>query len=378
MGDSNVDEEARRLTPSTLSVRLWCRYDPRSAGGIEAFVRELEPRIRALRPAWDVAATFAFRTPNRLERVPLLGDLIAAALLAACTKRTAIVLANGAEYAWPRALTRESRRKTIVVWHGTRAAEIPALVARMSFAVRVYRTLEIALQRIAFVFPRQIAVGHDVPSELARTYLRGSDVRVVVNGAPAVADTMRRPDPNVVLWIGTSPHKKGLDLALEACRIVRQRRPSLRLRLVGLERGDPGIPDDPWIEPVGRIPHDAMLAEYARAAVLLATTRYEACSMAILEAMALAVPIVGSPTLAWMLGNDGGAMTDLDAAQFAEAIVRVLVDPAEAERAGERLRARANDFDWDRASRAYVEEIEALAGRDALPETSPSDVTARR
>jgi len=360
LGDSGDDETQHRLI-NRVTVRLWCRYDPRGAGGIEAFVRELAPHVRALRPSWDVRIDFAFSKPNRVERVPLLGDLIAAIVLAIRSRTSDVVLVNGAEYAWPRVFSARARRRTIVVWHGTRAAEIPALEPHMSFAVRAYRALEIALQRIAFAFPRQIVVGSDVPRELRVTYGRDGNARVIVNGAPQDAVLERLPAEASILWIGTSPYKKGLDMAIAACELARERIPALRLRIVGLEPNDPAIPNAPWIEAVGRLSHDAMRAEYAKATLLLATTRYEACSMAILEAMALGVPIVGSPTLAWMFAETGSAIASFDAASFSASIVGIIGRPGDAMTVAERVLQRTADFSWSRAARDYVEEIEALA-----------------
>ncbi len=359
MGNPSDDETHARVT-SPLTVRLWCRYDPSEAGGIEAFVRELCPRVRALRPSWEVRITYAFSKPNRIERIPLLGDLIAAIILTSRSRTSDVVLVNGAEYAWPRAAPSGARRRTIVVWHGTRAAEIPTLVPKMSFAVRVYRALEIALQRVALAFPRQVAVGNNVPKELQAIYHRGADARVIVNGAPDVPPLERTADEATVLWIGTSPYKKGLDMAVAACSIARERLPALRLRIVGLTAEDAAVPNESWIDAVGRLPQSAMRAEYAQATLLLATTRYEACSMAILEALALGVPIVGSPTIAWMLGAAGSAVSSFDAATFASAITAIIERTPDADAISERARQRAGDFSWSRAARDYVEVVEAL------------------
>jgi len=343
-----------------LKVALTSRYDVRNPGGIESVVRELRPAIAALRPGWRVDAVSAFSGPFRLERIPLLGDLIAAFVLAARTRRYDVVLVNGAEYAWPRAFLPRGRRSTIVVWHGTRYGEVPSLKPHLGIAVRTYQWLETWLQRTAFAFARQIVVGSGVLSELEQAYGTTGSARVIVNGSPRCEDLTRQPQSGRVLWVGTNAYKKGLDVAVAAARIARRTAPHLRLRVVGLSATDPGVLREPWIDIIGRLDASEMPAEYATAELMLATTRYEGCSMAILEAVRYAVPIVGSPALRWMFADCENCARTTQPAEFATLLERGLASEATRAAWAECARGCTTAFAWDVAAENYVSEIESL------------------
>jgi glycosyltransferase involved in cell wall biosynthesis len=340
--------------------RIACtsRFEAELAGGIEACVSEIVPRLRLLRPEWNVRAVHAFGRSSKLGRIPLVCDLVAGIVLAARTRRDDVVIVNGAEYAFVRMLLPNWRRTTIVVWHGTRAGEIPALAPRMTFAIRVYAWAELFLQRLAFAAPRQIAVGDAVRSELLGAYGFAPQIEVVPNGVRPNqrirVEDGRTQSSASVLWVGSNAFKKGLDIALEACRLARRALPDLRLVVAGLENARVR---EPWIVDEGVVSRERMAELLEDADVVLATTRYEACSMAILEAMAHGKPIVASRPVAWMFG-DGGTAPDTVPA-FAEALLTSLTPRGRAEGQARSLRALTR-FDWDVAAAAYVRAVERL------------------
>jgi glycosyltransferase involved in cell wall biosynthesis len=331
-------------------VAFACRNNPASSGGVEAVVRELIPRLAQTHPQWDVRAVWSFERQAGIARIPLLGDLVAAIRIAWRARAADIIVVNGAEYAWP---LRARRRSTIVVWHGTRAAEVPALVSRMSLAVRVYWRVEKLLQRAALLCGQQVAVAPSVVGEIRRTYAFDGPIDVIPNGGGEEASAADRPMklPEFrVLWIGVQAHKKGWDVALAACRIARERIPKLRLVATGL-RAD--APHDSWIEWLGSVPHDRVLREYAQADVLLAATRYEACSMAIIEALAHGVPVIASPAVAWMIDRGGVHVDGYDPYAFAQALVALAQDRARVDALASGTAADAAKFRWNGAAEAY-------------------------
>lgn len=344
-----------RLSERLVRISFTSRYAIELSGGIETFVAEVVPRLQRRRSDWSVRAVHAFARVSTISRLPLLCDLVAGVLLAWRTRGDDVAVIDGAEYAFARMLVPSLRRRTIVVWHGTRAAEIPALTPHLSLPVRLYACLERGLQRASFGAPIHIAVGAAVRSELLAAYGRAPELEVVHNGAPpAVASTIAPDGAPTVLWIGSNPYKKGLDVALEACRLARRDRADVRLVVAGLP--EPIDSAESWVHDLGVVERGRMNELLDEAAVVLITTRYEACSMAVLEAMARRKAIVASPAVAWMF-DDPSELPDAPA--FAAAILEALTPSGRAafeERSVRSLRR----FDWDYAIEAYEASIERL------------------
>ena len=336
-------------------IALTTRFPLGQAGGIESAVREIAPRLAAKRPAWDVHTMYAFASVTRFNRIPLIGDVLAAVLLRVKASNHDIVVVNGAEYAWPFLLCRD-RARTIVVWHGTRVGEIPALVAKMSPAVKVYHALETRLQRFALHAARAIAVSETTLTEIRTAYATAVSIAVIPNGAPEIGELAATGSPSGhrVAWIGTSPYKKGLDIALAACERVRKSYPDLELVVIGAAVAR----QQPWVRMLGRCDHALSLQTLCGADVLLATSRYEGCSVAIIEALALGLPIVASPSDAWMIGPGGVAIEDYGVEHYARALAALFASPQTLAAKSRGARRRARAFDWNVAADAYVREVE--------------------
>ena len=173
------------------SIIFTSRLAVTEAGGVESAVREIAAAVAALRPDWNVSCVHAFSRRTRLNSIPFLGDLIAGVVIAVRCRSADAAVINGGEYAWPRVLSRRARASTAVVWHGTRAGEIPALRPGMSLPVRAYRLLEIWLQRCALLARSQIAVSETTREELRATYGTRRAIALIPNGAPSL-DRRRR------------------------------------------------------------------------------------------------------------------------------------------------------------------------------------------
>jgi glycosyltransferase involved in cell wall biosynthesis len=338
-------------------IALTTRIPVSEAGGIEASVRELAPRIAALRPAWDVRVINAFAKVATWNRVPFFGDLIAALVLAAKTAPFDVVVINGGEYAWPRTFRSLDRKRTVVVWHGTRVGEIPALAPRMSPFVRVYFALEKWLQRFALSVSSQIAVSITTKRELEAAYKTRATIHIIPNGAPKLKPIPRnREATRRVAWIGTNAYKKGLDIALAACESARHAFDDLELLVIGI--APPQGVSRTGVRYVGRIGHDESIEVLRAVDVMLATSRYEGCSIAILEGMALGIPIVAGPSVAWMVGEAGLAVDDFDGESYARALIDVFSAPSRLNAMSAAGPERVRHFDWDAAADAYVSEVE--------------------
>lgn len=342
------------------TIVLTSRYGPEVAGGIETVVVRLRSEIKRRRPYWDVQHVFAFARVTPLSRVPFLTDLVSAGLMFARSRSASVVIINGSEYAWPWSLVPRFRDRALVVWHGTRVGEIPALAPRLSFPVRVYAFLELLLQRIATRIPRQIAVGPTVVDEIRAGVGYGGDVYIIPNGAPSVEITSLprlAPKPLRLLWVGTVPYKKGLDLAVEGCRMARERGIDLVLTIAGVEKSG-ALKEEAWLKVIGRVDRERLASEYSSADAYLATTRYEGCSMACLEAMASGLPVIGSPVVRWMVQDGGVSFHEYSAKSVASAVCDFATDFEGRAAFQAKAASRAAEFTWSKAAEQYIQLIE--------------------
>ena len=163
-------------------------------------------------------------------------------------------------------------------------------------------------------------------------------------------------DPNTILYLGTLIRVRRLDMLLEALAIVRRRHPEATLLFVGdgdspedrsfLERRTDELGMRSAVHFSGMLPMHEAHALVARAAVcvspfypipiLLSTSPTK-----ISEYMALGRPVVANahPEQSRIIAESGaGYCVEWSAEAFAGAIVRLLDDPAAAERLGERGR----------------------------------------
>ena len=167
-----------------------------------------------------------------------------------------------------------------------------------------------------------------------------------------------------VLWVGTFEPRKNVPTLLRAFASMRDRDPTLTLALVGRR----GWLDAPIFELIqttrlGRgvqvlegVPRADLPGLYSAAAAFAFPSRYEGFGLPILEAMACGAPVVAADvsSLPEVLGEAGLLVSPDDPDSLAEALRRVLDDPALAAELRHRGLARAAQFSWDRAARATL------------------------
>ncbi len=109
--------------------------------------------------------------------------------------------------------------------------------------------------------------------------------------------------------------------------------------------------DDLPVHLLGRVSDDELRALYTGAAAFCFPSLAEGFGRPPLEAMGCGAPVLAADyaTAVEVLG-DAALVLPLDAALWARTLARVLSDPAERVRLGERGRRRAALYDWDRAA----------------------------
>ncbi len=129
--------------------------------------------------------------------------------------------------------------------------------------------------------------------------------------------------PLRVIWVGTSAYNKGLDLAVEGCKIARARGQEISLTVVGIPVESTGLEPasvGSWLTWLGAVSPREMDALYRRHDILLFPSRYEAFALAVLEALAAGLPVIGSSVVQWLIEGAGEVVTGEDARDYADAL----------------------------------------------------------
>jgi glycosyltransferase involved in cell wall biosynthesis len=112
----------------------------------------------------------------------------------------------------------------------------------------------------------------------------------------------RQADPFIFIWAGRLEHVKGIDLLLEAVRLLKQRtgEPFL-VRLAGkgplrseLERQAVNLGIAGQVSFLGRVSREEMQVEMQGANCFVLPTRYEAFGAVLIEAMATGLPVIAT------------------------------------------------------------------------------------
>jgi glycosyltransferase involved in cell wall biosynthesis len=174
-----------------------------------------------------------------------------------------------------------------------------------------------------------------------------------------------------LLWVGTQEQRKNVMGVIDAFAVLAPRHPRLSLVLhgpngwLGDEVGEGlrhrGI-QTRTIVSEGSLPRSELAALYNRAHVLVYPSLYEGFGMPVLEAMACGTPVVTSNISALPeCAGDAALLVDpLDTEALAEAVERVIEDPAVAEELSRKGQKRAATFTWAEAARrtwAVYEEV---------------------
>ena len=152
--------------------------------------------------------------------------------------------------------------------------------------------------------------------------------------APA---TPRKSDPFVLIWAGRLEHVKGVDVLLEAVRILKNRTDrQFSVRLAGrgplrkqLEQlaAELGVADR--VHFLGRLSREDMQAEMQAASCFVLPSRYEAFGAVLIEAMATGLPVIatrsGGPDS--IVSDTCGLLIDTEqAGQLADAMEKMMQD----------------------------------------------------
>jgi glycosyltransferase involved in cell wall biosynthesis len=170
--------------------------------------------------------------------------------------------------------------------------------------------------------------------------------------------------PLLVTACGTADHRKGVDLFVELAREVKQRSEAeIAFRWIGkVGSAQPAQPNDAGVvEFVGE--RDHALALIAECDVFVSTARADPFPLVVLEAMALAKPIVAFAVggIPEQLGDAGRLVEPGDAERLRDAVLELAGDPLRRAELGRRALERVEAL-WDVGPfRVKVGELAAAA-----------------
>jgi glycosyltransferase involved in cell wall biosynthesis len=196
----------------------------------------------------------------------------------------------------------------------------------------------------------------------------------------------RLEDRDIVLFLGRLTVKKGLDLLAEAFIEIAPRFPRAHLVIVGPEESRFGAAMRARLHTCGvgdRVTFTGLVSDPDRLAALAAADLWvlpsytENFCTAMVEAMACRLPVVISDRVnTWreVANADAGLVVPCETQPLADAIARLLADPALRRQMGERGRALAErHFTWSRAVQRMVEIYEDVVQRCPADRSSRHD-----
>ncbi len=209
------------------------------------------------------------------------------------------------------------------------------------------------LTRVALKRARAVTTGSTYVSELARKIALPS-----LNQIPLGLNLERwscvRHDmnPPTILSVGSLEPVTGHEVLLRAFARVRREFTTARLRIVGggcesarLRRLAQDLALSESVEFAGAVPHHELPAVYAQASVFVQASWHEAQGMALLEAAACGLPLVGTPVGALGDFAPGAALSSAvgDEEGLAQNLLRVLKDNNLAKSLAGSARAKVNE-----------------------------------
>lgn len=184
-------------------------------------------------------------------------------------------------------------------------------------------------------------------------------VRPGLSGAWSAAEYRVRPEGRRLIYVGRLEANKGVRELLAIFGRLERKFDGLSLVLAGdgplrrsicVEAGRHG-----WEERVqclGALPPERLRQELRRADLFVFPSHYESFGIAVLEALAVGVPVVCTdlPALREAAGEAARFIPAGDGAGWAEAVVTLLTDVEERRRLSFMGRQRARGFSWSRAA----------------------------
>jgi len=259
-----------------------------------------------------------------------------------------------------------------------RGSDVPGQNARLQ---RDYKILAPLFRRIWQHANVLVACSQGL-RERAQRFLPSVPVDVIANGVdldrfvPSPSRDQQRPREQRarLLTVGRLSETKRVDLLIEAVEILARSDRPVQLTIVGAGRQHGRLSQmirdrslGASVHMAGRLGQDCMPEVYQEHDLLVSASFQEGMSNAMLEAMAVGLPIVTTACegLDELIRDNGIIVDQAQAQAIAQAITTIISDSQTYQRMSRAARARAEQFSWASAAGHYIDHYHAVASREA-------------
>ena len=220
---------------------------------------------------------------------------------------------------------------------------------------------------------RYFSATSQVTEERLRTLLGPrADIRRIEAGVPDELFMLPRREADYLLFFGRLDwFQKGLDILLEAIRILAADRPEIRLKVAGRGKDINRLLQKTYelsirenVEVIGPVDDEQRNELFSGARMLLMPSRFEGFGMVAAEAMAAGLPVIAadSGSLPEVVDppNGGVLVPSENPAALAGAVASLLDDATRRRALGRSARRSAERFRWDRIAEQHLEFLEAI------------------
>jgi glycosyltransferase involved in cell wall biosynthesis len=262
------------------------------------------------------------------------------------------------------------RAKTLTprvhVFHGCWVEHMRFDHASATARWRLKRTLEGAWAEFRAGFGAQrVAVSTSASAEVARWY-GYRKCQVIPNAVDVAAYGAKRASSRTTLGLGP-----GARLALFPGRPERRKRPDLAVKVAehaGYQLLHAGSDQMPGAQELGLLTPEAMAQWLAAVDVVLAPSDYEACSIAVLEALATGTPVIAT-RVGWirdLIMNVPGYRCLTAERGDLQGLLRAIDSlPAATAAVGDAMDYVHRENDLESFSRSYIAQIKSAIGAEA-------------
>lgn len=234
----------------------------------------------------------------------------------------------------------------------------------------VARTERLMLGRARWVSLSAMVVEPEVRALVAP----GAVIEYVGAGVAEEFFVVRRNEADYVLFFGRlDTFQKGLDVLIEAFRLLHDTHPLVRLRIAGRGKDAASVARmvresglGPAVDLLGAVSDARRLELLAGATLMLMPSRFEGFGLVAAEAMAAGVPLVASDagSLPEVISPPAGGVTVPagDAQALAAAARTLLDDPGRRAELSRTARETARRFTWDAVADRHHRFLERIAG----------------
>ncbi len=363
-----------------MRVLLVCPYAWDAPGGVQTHVRQLavhlrdlDHRVLVVAPGSSPASEPFVRVAGRPFRVPY-------------NESIAPIAPTRAAYVGVREAVGEFRPDVTHVHEpfvpgpsmfAAFASPAPVVATFHAYADRS-RLLDAATPLLRRVWKRLAArIGvSEAAAVFVASRMAGDGIRIIPNGIDAAmfegAEAAPLPEGRRILFVNRLDPRKGFGVMVEAFAKLAAEREDLLLIVAGDGPDRPALRDLSMdarsrVIMLGTVPHHDLPPYHAAADVFCSpATGRESFGIVLVEAMAAGLPIVATDIPGYREvvhdGAEGILVPPRDPEAVAQAIGRILDDPASAEAFGVAGRTRASDYAWESVAR-QVESVYADAVR---------------